>query len=209
MSEQALTSPPPAQTKQRSGLFSTLFGHGSFKFWSLVPLLAVLSIFTILPLLQLFRMSVMDMQFVEGELVSEYVGLKYFEVLAKDPIAGIAIKNTVIYVLIAVTIETFLGFSLALAVSRTSKLSVLYRSVIIIPLLIPPVAIGTMWSLMYDFNYGIINKLLTGIGVQNPPLWTADPNLALLSVVIVDVWHWTSFLFSNHVGGRRDHFRPL
>jgi multiple sugar transport system permease protein len=85
--------------------------------------------------------------------------------------------------------------ALALAVSRTKRLSVLYRSVIIIPLLIPPVAIGTMWSLMYDFNYGIITRLLIGLGVQNPPLWTADPDLALISVIIVDVWHWTSFVF--------------
>lgn len=176
-------------------------GRGSFRVWSLLPLVVVLFVFTFLPILQLFQMSVSHLEYVDGVLVSEFVGLKHFEDLKKDPIAGIAIRNTVIYVVIAVTIETVLGFILALAVSRTKLFAVLYRSVVIIPLLIPPVAIGTMWSLMYDFNYGLITTILVGLGVENPPLWTADPKLALLSVIIVDVWHWTSFLFLIMLAG--------
>lgn len=177
------------------------FGAGSFKYWSLAPLIIILVIFTLFPIIQLIQMSVSDIQWVEGKRVSEFVGLKYFEVLRNDPIAPIAIKNTLYYVVVVVIIETVLGFALALAVSNTKRLSVLYRSVVIIPLLIPPVAIGTMWSLMYDFNYGAITTLLIGLGVQNPPLWTADPDLALYSVIIVDVWHWTSFLFLIMLAG--------
>jgi multiple sugar transport system permease protein len=192
--EQTLqSSAAPIRTKS--------IGQGTFKYWFLAPLLTVLLVLTALPILQLFHSSVHDFQIVGGELVSEYVGSKYFDDLAKDPIAGIAIRNTLVYVFIAVTIETALGFALAVAVSRTKTLSTFYRSIIIIPLLIPPVAIGTMWALMYDFNYGVITTLLLGMGVDNPPLWTADPDLALLSVIIVDVWHWTSFLFLIMLAG--------
>ena len=191
---------PIAVTQQRS-LFQQLFGPGSFRLWALAPLVIILVIFTLLPILQLFEMSVSNIRFEEGEMRSEYIGLDYFNTLQDDPIAPIAIKNTLIYVAIAVSLETVLGFLLALAVSRTKLLAVLYRSVVIIPLLIPPVAIGTMWSLMYDFNYGVITTLLYEIGVDNPPLWTADPDLALMSVVIVDVWHWTSFLFLIMLAG--------
>lgn len=178
-----------------------LFGPGSFKYWSVAPLLVVLIIFTALPIAQLLQMSVSKLEFIEGELVSEYIGLDQLDNLAKDPIAGIALKNTLVFVVAVVLIETFTGFALAVAISRTRTLSVVYRSVVIIPLLIPPVAIGTMWSLIYDFNYGLITTILIELGVQHIPLWTADPDLALISVIIVDVWHWTSFMFLIMLAG--------
>jgi len=146
-------------------------------------------------MIQLLRMSVSEVNWVEGKQVWEYVGLEYFSTLRADPVVGIAIKNTLLFVIITVALETFLGLVLALAISQTKLFSTLYRSVIIIPLLIPAVAIGTMWSLMYDYNYGAIAQFLFAIGVKNPPLWTADPSTALMSVIVVDVWHWTSFLF--------------
>ena len=218
MSQDVLQQPSAIRSQPQRNFIQFFFGQGSFKFWSLAPLLAILIVLTLLPIAQLFRVSVSEIEFVEGRRVSSLAGSitnedgttsgnlvtaisSRFDELNKDPIALIALKNTLIYVLIAVLIETVLGFSLALAVSRTSTLSVLYRSVVIIPLLIPPVAIGTMWSLLYDFNYGFITTALYSLGVQNPPLWTADPNLALISVIIVDVWHWTSFLFLIMLAG--------
>ncbi len=189
------------KSKKRTGFGAMLFGTGSFKYWAVAPLLIILIIFTALPILQLLQMSVSELEFVEGELVSEFIGLGQLDNLAKDPIVGIAIKNTLVFVVAVVIIETITGFTLAVAISRTKTLSILYRSVVIIPLLIPPVAIGTMWSLMYDFNYGLFTTILISLGVTNPPLWTADPDLALISVIIVDVWHWTSFMFLIMLAG--------
>jgi len=187
--------------KQKKDLRATPFGQGSFKYWAVAPLLLVLVVFTVLPIAQLLQMSVSDLEFVEGKLVSEFVGLGQLDNLAKDPIAGIALRNTLVFVVAVVIIETITGFTLAVAISRTKTLSVLYRSVVIIPLLIPPVAIGTMWSLMYDFNYGLFTTILISLGVSYPPLWTADPDLAMISVIIVDVWHWTSFMFLIMLAG--------
>ncbi len=172
-----------------------LFGDGGFKYWSLVPMLIVLIILTVYPMIQLLRMSVSEVSWVEGQQVWNYVGLEYFNTVRADPVVGIAIRNTLYFVVVTVVLETFLGLILALAVSQTKLFSTLYRSVIIIPLLIPAVAIGTMWSLMYDYNYGALSQFFYAIGVKNPPLWTADPSTALFSVILVDVWHWTSFLF--------------
>ncbi len=187
--------------KKNNDIVSKLFGPGSFKYWSVAPLLIVLIIFTVFPIMQLLQMSVSKLEFIDGKLVSEFIGLGQLDNLAKDPIVGIAIKNTLVFVVAVVIIETLTGFTLALAISRTRRLSTIYRSVVIIPLLIPPVAIGTMWSLMYDFNYGLFTTVLIELGVQNPPLWTADKDLALISVIIVDVWHWTSFMFLIMLAG--------
>jgi multiple sugar transport system permease protein len=201
MSESGVSSTTLNPRIPDQSLRSRFLGKGSFKYWSIAPLLIILFIFTVLPIFQLFQMSVSKLEFVEGKLVTEYIGLGNVDNLAKDPLVGIAIKNTLVYVVAVVIIETITGFSLAIAISRTKKLSVLYRSVVIIPLLIPPVAIGTMWSLMYDFNYGLFTTVLISLGVTNPPLWTADPDLALISVIIVDVWHWTSFMFLIMLAG--------
>ena len=193
MAQASLTRPTDMRAK--------LFGPGSFKYWSVAPLLIILVIFTALPIVQLLQMSVSELEFIDGELVSEFIGLGQLDNLAKDPIVGIAIKNTLVFVVAVVLIETFTGFTLAVAISRTRSFSIVYRSVVIIPLLIPPVAIGTMWSLIYDYNYGLITTILIELGVQHLPLWTADPDLALISVIIVDVWHWTSFMFLIMLAG--------
>ena len=122
--------------KKKNDIGTVLFGSGSFKFWSLAPLVVVLIIFTALPIVQLLQMSVSELEFVDSKLVSEFIGLGQLDNLAKDPIVGIAIKNTLVFVVAVVILETVIGFALAVAISRTKTLSVLYRSVVIIPLLI-------------------------------------------------------------------------
>jgi multiple sugar transport system permease protein len=74
------------------------------------------------------------------------------------------------------------------------KLKGVVRTILIIPILMPPVAIGSMWKLMYSLDFGVLNQAITAIGL--PPVnWLGSTSLALLSVVIVDVWHWTPFVF--------------
>jgi multiple sugar transport system permease protein len=70
----------------------------------------------------------------------------------------------------------------------------LLRTVMIIPILIPPVAIGSMWQLMYNFDFGIFNRTASALGLP-PVAWLADPSTALWSVIVVDVWHWVPFVF--------------
>ena len=180
------------------------FFDRTFKVWALAPSLIAMMVLTIYPVVQLLRMSVSDLEFIKGKLVWSYVGLQHVERLQNDVVISDALKNTLLYVVVVVVVEAFLGLILAMLVSRVRRMAWLYRSIYIMPLLIPPIAIGTMWRLMYDYNYGIINKILfdTGlVGFAHLPTWTADPNTALLSVIIVDIWHWTSFLFLIMLAG--------
>jgi multiple sugar transport system permease protein len=193
----ATTSPALQSSSPRRWRPGAFFDR-TFKFWALLPTLIAMAALTIYPVIQLLRMSVSDLGFVKGKLVWTYVGLNNVDKLQSDVVLPNALKISLEYVVIVVAVETVLGLALALLVSRVSHLAWLYRGIYIMPLLIPPIAIGVMWSLMYDYNYGIINKLLYDLGLmsyRHLPLWTADPHRALSSVMIVDVWHWTSFLF--------------
>jgi multiple sugar transport system permease protein len=166
----------------------------AFRNWAIMPALLLLILLTLQPALQLVAMSVSEVEFKEGVLQWEYVGDKHFQEMLSDPVVPDAFRNTLVYVVVVVIVETALGLVLALAVSRVTRMVGLYRAILVVPILIPPVAIGTIWRLMYDYNYGAINPLLGLFGIKGPT-WTADPNLALISVMIVDFWHWTSFLF--------------
>ena len=186
------------QPNSRRGLGR--FFDDTFKFWAILPTLLILVIFTFYPIVQLLRMSVSDIQFSEAKLQWTFVGMEHIHTALADPVVPIALVNTLIFVVVVVTVETTLGLLLAFMVSRTRLFTGLYRSVLIIPLLIPPIAIGTMWRLMYDYNYGIINQLLGLAGIAGPT-WLADPKLAFPAVMIVDFWHWTSFIFLIMLAG--------
>lgn len=165
-----------------------------FHVWALLPAALLLLGLTLYPIVQLVMMSVSEIGYTGNVANWQFVGLRHFRELAADPIVPVAFRNTLVFVVGVVLAEVVLGLVLALAVSRSRRLAWLYRPVLLLPILIPGIAIGTMWRLMYDTNYGIINSLLAGLGIVGPT-WTADPALAMLSVMIVDVWHWTSFTF--------------
>ena len=176
------------------------FLNRHFKYVALIPLLLVLIVLTLYPAVQLVRMSLSEVELVSGGTRWSFVGLEHVRTLLNDPVAWTALKNTVIFTVVVVPIEAALGLLLAYLISHTKVLSTFYRTVLILPLLLPPIAIGALWRLMYDYNYGVINQVLLNLGVAGP-LWLADPRLALPSIMLVDVWHWTSFMFLIFLAG--------
>ena len=156
--------------------------------------MVVLLALTVYPIVSLVQMSLSSAGIEGGRIVWEFVGLQNFRTMLSDPTALVSFTNTLKLVVISVVVETALGLALALLVSGTKTLNLFYRTVAILPLLIPPIAIGAIWFMMLQFNYGFVNTVLFGFGLQGPT-WLADPELAFGSVLVVDIWHWTSFQF--------------
>ncbi|MEP6681444.1 MAG: sugar ABC transporter permease [Chloroflexota bacterium] len=108
-----------------------------------------------------------------------------------------SVKQTAVYAALVLPTEILLGLALALLVHRTVK-SVALRAVIyvaaMIPIVIPQIAIGVVFRLVYAPDYGILNALLGDTG-HNQILWLSSPPLAMLSVASVDVWQWTPFVY--------------
>lgn len=192
--QSSLDSSLPPKPPSMAARFGN-FVDRTFQYWTVAPLVIVLLLLVAYPTFQLLRMSVSEVDIVKGQTVWEFVGLKHLETARQDPVVPTALKNTLVFVIAVVIIETFLALVISILVSRSKHLVGLYRTVLLIPLLVPPIAIGTMWRLMYDYNYGFINQVLKLIGIVAVPTWTADPQLAMPSVVLVDLWHWTSFMF--------------
>jgi len=124
----------------------------------------------------------------------QFRGLANYIRLITDRTFLIALKNTVVIVVIAVVIEYLLGLGLALLVGREMRGGKLIRLLILLPMMMPPVAVGFMWKLLYHQTLGPLNHILGSMKLPTLP-WTTQPGWALFSIILVDVWQWTSFMF--------------
>jgi multiple sugar transport system permease protein len=164
------------------------------------PALAMMLAMSVLPLAGLFLTSLQNVAWVDGRPVRSWAGLTHYRALFDDALFGAGISNTVIFALGAVTGQMVLGFALAVLVSKVARGRVLYRAVFILPILIPGIVIGAIWKLMLNYDFGLINKLLGFVGIM-PHDWLGSPETALLSVIVVDIWHWTPFCFLLFLAG--------
>ena len=115
------------------------------------------------------------------------------------------LKNTLLYVLIAVAFETLIGMALALVMVNNFKGSKIIRSLLLSPLMVAPLIAGLTWRLMFNSNFGIINQILRDIGfLKNPTdtiTWLADKKLAFSAVIVADVWLTVPFMMLMFLAG--------
>lgn len=161
---------------------------------TLGPAVAVYLLLALLPVVNLLVMAVHDIRWVDGAGQWTFVGAKHFGALTGDPLLKAGTLNTVVFAFCAVAVEMAIGLALALMVGRIGRGRVFYRTVFLLPVLIPGIVIGAIWKLMYNPDFGIINQLFGLIGLAGRD-WLGDGGLALASVITVDVWHWTPFVF--------------
>jgi trehalose/maltose transport system permease protein len=124
----------------------------------------------------------------------EYDRGQWYGVLA-DPQWWHAVRNTLVFVVASVGLETLLGLSIALALNTPFRGRGLVRALILVPWAIPTVVSAKLWAWMLNDEFGIVNHVLLGLGlISTPVAWTADPDLALGAVIAVDVWKTTPFM---------------
>jgi multiple sugar transport system permease protein len=170
------------------------FLNRTFRHWSLLPAVVLFVLLTAYPVANLVRMSVSTIEFAQGTETWTFTPLRNFALLRADEVIPPAVRNTLIFVVAAVAMEMVLGLALALLVAGVSRGKGLVRTVMILPILVPPVAIGSMWKLLYNYDFGIFNQALTALHL--PPVnWLGSTSIALWSVILVDVWHWVPFVF--------------
>lgn len=114
------------------------------------------------------------------------------------------LKNTLIYIVIAVGFETAIGLLFALFFELNYKGSKVIRSLMMAPLMIAPLVAGLTWKLMMSSSFGIVNELLTRIGILSSSsdiLWLADAKWSLLACCIADIWLTTPFMMLMILAG--------
>ena len=165
----------------------------NWKILSLLPIFLILVCLTLIPLVNIFYNSFFDIRWNDGGYVYKFIGFQQYIELPHNKFYLPGLKNTVTLSMITVFFQMIFGFCIALGISKIKTGKSFFTSLFLLPILLPPIVIGSIWRLMYGFDFGIFNYLLSFAGVY-PLDWLGDPSLAFISVVILDIWHWTPFV---------------
>lgn len=184
---------PAAPSARRMGRLTDAIDR-HFQWVALAPAALLLVALTIYPMLNLLGMAASTIRFERAREIWSFTPGANLDLLLHDGLFRTALWNTALFAAASVAIEMVLGLMLAILASSITAFKGFVRSALIIPILMPPVAIGSMWKLMYSYDFGVLNQIATGLG-SAPVNWTGSTSLALMSVVLVDVWHWTPFVF--------------
>lgn len=160
----------------------------------LTPMLIVLAAVAGWPLLRIFIFGFTDANL--SDLSSyDFIGFENFYAvddgetfgLLADPEWWQAVWNTIYFTVISVSLETALGIVIAVVLNQPFKGRGLVRAAVLIPWAIPTIVSARMWRWMLNDQFGIINDLFLSLGFIDQPLaWTANPDLAMIAVIMVD-----------------------
>lgn len=128
----------------------------------------------------------------------QFVGFENFGFIATDQSFLNAMGNTISFVASAVIFELILGLSLALLIQKLLIFRGFVRSILLAPMFITPIAVGLMFRFLLNSEIGIIPFYLLRFGVS---LDWFGPELALFSIVLIDVWQWTPFMLLMFLAG--------
>jgi multiple sugar transport system permease protein len=163
-----------------------------FKYSMVYPALVVLFLVIVAPLLYSIFISLHKYVLQFG--LGDFIGLKnYLAAFANEEFRE-SMKNTAVLTVAVVALEFLAAMGLALILNRDDiKGKKLYTVTLLIPVMMPPIAVGLIWRLMLHPDLGIINWFIGLFGA--PKLgWYGDPRLAMLTVIGVDAWHETSLI---------------
>ncbi|ACP23520.1 sugar ABC transporter, permease protein, putative (plasmid) [Sinorhizobium fredii NGR234] len=169
------------------------------RYLMLAPTVLILLALTIFPSIYMFYAAVHRIS-PNPDLPWEFVGVGNFARLLSDPQFHVALRNTVVFTLVAVALEFLLGLGLALLLDRFIRRLSFLKTVLMIPMMLPPIAVAITWKLIYEPQFGVLNEImfLLGLPVQ---AWAGDVNLAMFSIIVADVWQWTPFVFLLMLAG--------
>jgi multiple sugar transport system permease protein len=129
-----------------------------------------------------------------GAPVAKFVGLQNFFAVFQSSTFRIALRNSILFTVIAGIFKAVLGTALAFLLMQPFRGKRLIRGLIVLPWTIP-IAISVLgWKWMFDSQFSVINWVLTHLHLMKGwPVWLGQPNLALAAVIAVNVWRGFPF----------------
>ncbi|MEK0085756.1 carbohydrate ABC transporter permease [Benzoatithermus flavus] len=129
-----------------------------------------------------------------------FVGLANYARLLTDARFGAAVWHTLLYTFLAVLLPLVLGTLSALVFDERFPLRGFLRGIVVMPMMATPVAIALVWTMMFHPQLGVLNYLLSLVGLP-PQLWVFDPATVIPSLVLVETWQWTPLVMLIVLGG--------
>lgn len=160
----------------------------------MMPAVLLLGLFVAYPLMVTILSSLYEFGITRPD--REFVGLQHYRSMLRDPVFWISIKNNFAILVGSVVIQVGGGLILAAVLNRGIRYGRhLFRAVLFAPMVMSVVAVGLLWELIYYPSIGILNRVLRMLGLGEPPLgWLGDPDLVIISILVVACWQYTGFM---------------
>jgi len=174
-------------------------------YFFLFPAIITILALTIVPLVYSLYLSFINYEMGRPHIEIRFVGLQNYITAITDMRFLIALLRTFLFVGVVVSCEFVLGLILALALNRNFRGRNLVITLLTIPFMVAPVAVGFLWWTILDANYGPMNHLVVDfLHLANDKIsWTGDANVALFSIMLVDIWQYTPFMMLILLAGLR------
>ena len=165
----------------------------------LLPTVVLLGLFIAYPFFEGVYLSVTS---TKVGVPGAFVGFANFDKIWNDGIFRVAVYNTFIYTFVTTVFKLALGLWLALLLNRHFKGKAFIRAFILLPFIIPTVLSTFAWKWMFDPTFSVINWVLFKLGVITGRInWLGDPELAMISVIVVNVWRGVPFYAISLLAG--------
>ncbi|AOS61228.1 arabinogalactan oligomer/maltooligosaccharide transport system permease protein [Actinoalloteichus hymeniacidonis] len=176
-----------------------------------LPVVVVISVLVLLPLGQGVFFTITDINennianpILDRPATFEVVGLaNYLNVLSGDPAYGAfwsTLVRTLIWTFSGVFFHYVIGLGLAMLLNRPMRMRSLYRVLLILPWAVPAFISAFSWRYLFNADYGLINWALDSVGLPTP-VWLGQSDIALVAVIIVNVWLGVPFMMVALLGG--------
>jgi multiple sugar transport system permease protein len=162
-----------------------------------VPAVVVIAAVIVFPWVFTVFMSLHDWQVASPR---RWVGLDNYVALLGDERFRAAVGRTFVYTLLAVVLPTLIGIAAAVVFHQEFPFRGVLRSIYILPMVATPVAIALVWTMMFHPQLGVLNYLLSLVGLP-PSLWVYSPRTVIPSLVLVETWQWTPLVMLIVLGG--------
>jgi len=157
------------------------------------PSLVFVGLFSLYPIFDSIRLSFYRMILTLPWLGQKFVGWENYRDLIGDPVALNSLLTSLLFVAVTTPIEVGLGLGMALVLNQSFRGRGWLRAIVLIPWAIPTVVASQMWRFIFNDRYGLFNFALFGDATQHYWAPLAEPNLALMAVMVADIWKTSSF----------------
>jgi multiple sugar transport system permease protein len=137
-----------------------------------------------------------DLSFANPDQKGAFIGFDNFRRLVRDdPIFWGSFWLTIRFVVVSVAVEFVLGFALAWLIWRFIDRQRLLTTLLLVPMMLAPVAVGLIWRLLLQGDFGMATYYLRAVGVLSPASAVfSSPSLVMPTIIAIDVWQWTPFV---------------
>ena len=164
------------------------------------PMLIGVIILVLFPILATLVLGFADWNFVQGWDGIQWVGFQNFRQSLEDDMFIKSVRNNILF-LLTVPVYMIISMTLAILIDRFVYMKGYFKVAYFMPYISNIVAVAVVWQVLFQPSYGPINEILRTLGISDPPKWIADPNFALISIMLISIWISIGFNLIIYIAG--------